>query len=226
MNPLPPPAQTVFIVDDEPSVRESLTWLLNSIQLPVQCFDSALSFLAHHKRGSGGCLILDVRMPGMSGMELIEVLQAEQIFLPVIFLSAHGDIPMATEAMRKGAVDFLSKPYNNEQFLRRVRQALALETQQSEARERSRQLALRFSNLTRRELQLLDLIVQGASNKDVARTLDISIKTVEAHRARLVKKLEVKSLAEMVQLALERNGLVPAPSLMRSAAPASAPPMG
>jgi FixJ family two-component response regulator len=201
------PAQTVFIVDDEAAVRESLAWLLNSIQLPVQCFESAADFLARHKRSihGGGCLILDVRMPGMSGMELIEVLETEKIHLPVIFLSAHGDIPMATEAMRRGAIDFLSKPYNNEQFLRRVRQALALDLQLTEARSRQLAVSQRFANLTRRELQLLELIVQGASNKAVARTLDISIKTVEAHRARLVKKLDVKSLAEMVQLAIERN---------------------
>lgn len=199
------PMQTVFIVDDELSVRESLTWLLNSIQLPVVCFDSAAAFLAGYPRGAHGCLILDVRMPGMSGMELIEVLDEQQVFLPVIFLSAHGDIPMATDAMRKGAIDFLSKPYNNEQFLRRVRQALTLDAQQWEARERRVSLSKLFAALTKREHQLLDFIIHGASNKEVARALDISIKTVEAHRARLVRKLAVKSLAEMVQIAIEHK---------------------
>lgn len=196
---------TVFIVDDELSVRESLTWLLNSIQLPVACFESATAFLAGYRRGGRGCLILDVRMPGMSGMELMEVLNAENVFLPVIFLSAHGDIPMATDAMRKGAIDFLSKPYNNEQFLRRVRQALALDAQQSEARERRVYLSRMFNGLTRREQELLTLIVNGSSNKDIARELDISIKTVEAHRARLIKKLAVKSLAELVQFGVEHR---------------------
>lgn len=141
----------------------------------------------------------------MSGMELIEVLDEQQVFLPVIFLSAHGDIPMATDAMRKGAIDFLSKPYNNEQFLRRVRQALTLDAQQWEARERRVSLSKLFAALTKREHQLLDFIIHGASNKEVARALDISIKTVEAHRARLVRKLAVKSLAEMVQIAIEHK---------------------
>ena len=197
--------QTVFIVDDEPSVRESLTWLLNSIQLPVESFDSAANFLARYRRGARGCLILDVRMPGMSGIELIEVLETENVFLPFIFLSAHGDIPMATHAMRKGAIDFLSKPYNNEQFLRRVRQALSLDAQQWDARERKAYLAATYATLTKREQQLLTLIVNGSSNKDVARKLDISIKTVEAHRARLIKKLAVKSLAELVQFGVEHR---------------------
>lgn len=204
MKPEPPPtAPTVFIVDDEPALRESLTWLLNSIQLPVVCFDSAAAFLAGYRRGSRGCLILDVRMPGMSGIELMENLESEGVFLPIIFLSAHGDIPMATHAMRMGAIDFLSKPYNNEQFLRRVRQALALDVQQWEARERRARLSKKYAALTKREQQLLNLIVAGSSNKDVARALDIAIKTVEAHRARLIKKLEVKSLAELVQFGVE-----------------------
>ena len=203
----PVPEQTVFIVDDEASVRESLAWLLNSIGLPVASFDSADAFLAGYPRGASGCLVLDVRMPGMTGMELIERLGEADIHLPVIFLSAHGDIPMATEAMRRGAIDFLSKPYNNETFLARVRQALALDAEQAGERARRAALGKRFATLTRREQQLLELIVEGASNKDVARALDISIKTVEAHRARLVRKLEVKSLAEMVQLALERKRL-------------------
>ena len=197
------PMQTVFIVDDELSVRESLTWLLNSIQLPVESYDSAAAFLAGYRRGARGCLILDVRMPGMSGIELMEVLDTEGVFLPFIFLSAHGDIPMATHAMRKGAIDFLSKPYNNEQFLRRVRQALALDAQQWQARERRANLSKMYAALTKREQQLLNLIVNGASNKDIARELDISIKTVEAHRARLIKKLAVKSLAELVQFGVE-----------------------
>jgi two-component system, LuxR family, response regulator TtrR len=200
---MPLRSPTVFIVDDEPSVRESLTWLLNSIQLPVACFDSAASFLAGYRHGSRGCLILDVRMPGMSGIELMESLGSEGVFLPIIFLSAHGDIPMATHAMRMGAIDFLSKPYNNEQFLRRVRQALALDSQQWEARERRASLSNKYAALTKREQQLLNLIVGGSSNKDIARKLDISIKTVEAHRARLIKKLAVKSLAELVQFGVE-----------------------
>lgn len=196
---------TVYIVDDEPSVRASLTWLLTLIQLPIACFDSPASFLAGYPEDACGCLILDVRMPGMSGMELMDTLHAKDVHLPIIFLSAHGDIPMATEAMRKGAIDFLSKPYNNEQFLCRVRQALALDAQQRETRARRAWLHQVFSSLTRREQQLLDLIVNGSSNKENARVLDISVKTVEAHRARLVRKLEVKSLAELVQLTVEHK---------------------
>ena len=138
-------------------------------------------------------------------MELLDVLHSERVFLPIIFLSAHGDIPMATDAMRKGAIDFLSKPYNNELFLRRVRQALATDAHQWQVRERRACLLRAFSALTKREQQLLDLIIKGSSNKEIARELIISIKTVEAHRARLVKKLEVKSLAEMVQLAVEHR---------------------
>jgi two-component system response regulator TtrR len=197
------PNQTVYIVDDEPAVRASLMWLLDSIHLPVASFESAEAFLRNYQRDARGCLVLDVRMPGMSGMELFEVLETERVFLPVIFLSGHGDIPMATDAMRKGAIDFLPKPYNNEQFLRRVRQALTLDAQQSAVRERRASLDKLFSALTRREQQLLNFVIQGSSNKEIARDLAISIKTVEAHRARLVHKLNVKSLAELVQLAIE-----------------------
>lgn len=194
---------TVYIVDDEASVRDSLAWLLSSIRLPAACFDSAAAFIAACPPQPRGCLILDVRMPGMSGIELMDLLAAKGIALPIIFLSAHGDIPMATDAMRKGAIDFLSKPYNNEQFLSRVRQALAVSDRQWQAGTRRVELDKVFGSLTKREWQLLDLIISGSSNKEIARELDISVKTVEAHRARLTRKLEVRSLAELVQLTLE-----------------------
>lgn len=196
------PESTVFVVDDENSVRESIRWLLESIRLKVETFDSAESFLRSYSPDRGGCVVLDVRMPGMSGPELMDRLSAMGSSLPIIFLSAHGDVPMAVRAMKGGAVDFLQKPYNNQTFLERIRQALQQDAQRRVRRQQRDDVDARLSALTERERQVLNGVIAGRSNKEIARELDISFKTVEAHRSRLMQKMEAKSFAELMQLVL------------------------
>jgi FixJ family two-component response regulator len=197
--------QTVFIVDDEESVSASQRWLLESIRLRVETFGSAESFLATYTLDQAGCLVLDVRMPGISGPELMDQLNRIGAPLPIIFLSAHGDVPLAVRAMKGGAFDFLQKPYNNQEFLDRVRQALALDLKNRSQRKRLDHYSSKLRTLTLREQQILDRVVDGQSNKLIARDLSISFKTVEAHRSRLMRKMGVTSFAELLQQALTRG---------------------
>lgn len=197
---------TVFVVDDEASVRSSLQWLLESIRLKVETFDSAEAFLAKILQDRPGCIVLDVRMPGMSGPELMDRLNEMHVTMPIIFLSAHGDVPLAVRTMKGGALDFLQKPYNNQQFLERVRQALELDQKHRAQRRQQGDTADRIDALSGREREILDLVVQGQSNKVIGRALGISYKTVEAHRARLMRKMGVGSFAELMQVVLSFRG--------------------
>jgi FixJ family two-component response regulator len=196
--------QFVYVVDDEASVRESLRWLLESIKLKVKTFDSAEAFLEQLTPCACGCVVLDVRMPGMSGPELMDEMAARHVRLPILFLSAHGDVPLAVRAMKGGAVDFLQKPYNNQQFLERVHQALQQDLRNRGERKREVDLQARLEGLTVREREILDQVVAGRSNKEVGRALGISYKTVEAHRGRLMRKMGAASFAELLQLMLGR----------------------
>jgi FixJ family two-component response regulator len=197
---------TVFVVDDEAAVRSSLRWLLESIKLKVEAFDSAENFLSSMTADRPGCIVLDVRMPGMSGPELMDVLVERHVTTPIIFLSAHGDVPLAVRTIKGGAVDFLQKPYNNQQFLERVRQALELDAKNRERRKVHGDTASRIEALSAREREILDLVVEGSSNKVIGRALGISYKTVEAHRARLMRKMGVSSFAELMQTVLSFRG--------------------
>ena len=198
--------ETVFVVDDDEAVRDSLRWLLEANGYRVQCFSSAESFLdvylpiAHS--GAIACLILDVRMSGMTGLELQEKLIAENSLLPIIFVTGHGDVPMAVDSMKKGAMDFIQKPFNDEalvalveRMLEHARGAFA-QHQQSASRD-----AL-LSKLTGREAQVLERIVAGRLNKQIADDLGISIKTVEAHRANIMEKLNANTVADLLKIAL------------------------
>lgn len=193
---------TVFVVDDEEAVRNSLRFLLESIKLRVETFDSAESFLTQLRPNRTGCIVLDVRMPGMSGPELMDRLNELHVSTPIIFLSAHGDVPLAVRTMKGGAIDFLQKPYNNQQFLERVRQALDLDVRTRDQRRVQGDVAARIAALSNREREILDLVVEGSSNKVIGRQLGISYKTVEAHRARLMRKMGVASFAELMQTVL------------------------
>lgn len=197
---------TVFVVDDEASVRNSLQWLLESIRLKVETFDSAEAFLSRILQDRAGCIVLDVRMPGMSGPELMDRLNEMHATMPVIFLSAHGDVPLAVRTMKGGALDFLQKPYNNQQFLERVHQALELDQKNRAQRRQLGDTAGRIEGLSGREREILDLVVQGQSNKVIGRVLGISYKTVEAHRARLMRKMGVATFAELMQVVLSFRG--------------------
>lgn len=197
---------TVFVVDDESSVRSSLQWLLESIRLKVETFDSAEAFLAKIVTDRPGCLVLDVRMPGLTGPELMDRLHEKHFGMPIIFLSGHGDVPLAVHTMKGGAFDFLQKPYNNQQFLERVRTALELDTKNRSMRRQQGDTGTRIDGLSGREREILDLVIEGQSNKVIGRALGISYKTVEAHRARLMRKMGVASFAELMQVVLAFRG--------------------
>lgn len=192
------PQATVFVIDDEESIRRSLDWLISSIGVKVRTFQSARAFLKAYSPESPGCLVLDVRMPEMSGLELMERLHESDISIPIIFLSAHGDVPMVVRAMQSGAVDFLQKPFNSQQFLDRVNAAIKYDGQEREKRDRARRLAQGLAMLTPREREILKLALSGESSKCIASALKISHKTVEAHRAHIMKKLNVRSFNEIV----------------------------
>lgn len=192
------PKLTVFIIDDDQTLCNSLQWLLVSIGLQVEIFHSAEAFLKKFDINRRGCLILDVRMSGMSGTELQLKLNSQFNQMPIIFLSGYGDIPLVVNAMRAGALDFISKPFNAQNLLDRVQEALAIDKQRSVPLDTS--FIDRLGLLTLREKQTLELVVIGKRNKQIADELKISTKTVELHRSKVMQKLQVVSLAELIKL--------------------------
>ncbi len=199
------PLQTIHVVDDDEAMRDSMAWLLEGECYAVACYDSADSFLAAHGEHMHGCLILDVRMPQMSGLELHEKLDALGSQLPIIFVTGHGDVPMAVSALQRGACDFIEKPFTNEDLLSRIRRALELDSQISARRQRDSVIEHRLRLLTQREREVMQLVVAGKLNKQVADELNISMKTVEAHRARVMEKMGVRTLAELVKAVMSVN---------------------
>lgn len=190
---------TIHVIDDDPHVCEALGYLLGSVQLDVRTFGSIAEFLDEYRPDGAGCLVLDVRMPGMSGMEFLERLDALGVDLPVIMLSGHGTIPMATRAMRAGAVDFIQKPVNEQLLLDRVQEAIGI----SRRRHAQRAVSDCLAALTSREMEIVSLIARGLHNKDIAQQLGLSSRTVEAHRARAMHKLGVHNTADLVGLVVE-----------------------
>ena len=195
---------TIYIVDDDEAVRDSLRWLLEANGYAVRSFAGAEEFLGAYDPEQVGVLIADIRMPGMSGLELQETLIARKAPLPIVFITGHGDVPMAVSTMKKGAVDFLEKPFNEDDL--RALVAGMLEQARERVREahaqRDQQAVL--GRLTAREQQVLERIVAGRLNKQIAGDLNISIKTVEAHRANIMEKLEVTTVADLMKIALAR----------------------
>jgi len=194
--------QCVYIVDDDEAMRDSLQWLIESQGLAVRTFAAAEDFLAACGDAMAGCIVLDVRMPGMSGLELYEKMNLRRCTLPVIFITGHGDVPMAVSALKKGAVDFIEKPFNDKELLRVIGQCLERESATRQQRQREGEAARRLAGLTEREREVMDLILAGKLNKQIADVLNISIKTVEVHRARIMDKMGVRSVAELVQAVL------------------------
>jgi FixJ family two-component response regulator len=190
---------TVFIVDDDDAQRDSLIWLLESHGYVVRAFSDAGSFLSARDGDPAGCLLLDVRMPGMSGLELFEELARQHSTLPVIFITGHGDVTMAVEALKKGAADFIEKPFSPEEMLKIVGHCLTRESEEREHRRAQTDTTQRLAQLTKRENEVLDLIIAGKLNKQIADVLDISIKTVEVHRARVMEKMGVSTLASLIR---------------------------
>jgi len=196
------PESTVFVVDDDPALRESLAWLLESVRLPARTFASAHEFLQSFNKDQPGCLVLDVRMPGMSGLDLLDRMVAEDAGLPVILLTAHADVPMAVRALKAGAADFLTKPFNSQELLDRIQVALEKDRRRRVDQARLAVLGKRFATLTPREHEVMALVVSGYSNKEIAGQLGVSAKTVEAHRNKVMEKTNAGSVADLVRMAI------------------------
>ncbi len=201
---LPQTASTVYIVDDDEAVRDSLRWLLEANSYRVRAYPSAESFLAEYDEQQPGVLIVDVRMPGMSGLELQEQLIARKSTMPVVFITGHGDIPMAISTMKKGAVDFLEKPFDETALREIVGRMFEQANQRLSQAKAVRQHEAMLARLTSREQQVLERIVAGRLNKQIADDLGISIKTVEAHRANIMEKLQVTTVADLMKVALAK----------------------
>lgn len=195
----------IFVVDDDLAVRESLEALLRAAGHEVECFGSAADFLSAY-REEPGCLLLDIRMPGMSGLELQAHLNERQMVLPVIFITGHGDVSMAVEAMQGGAVDFLQKPFRDQELLERIGRALARDAANRVALHEREAIRTRFDSLTPREVEVMRLVVAGKANKVIASDLALSQRTVEIHRSRVMEKMRADSLAHLVRMVLALEG--------------------
>lgn len=206
---LSPEAPTVYVVDDDEAMRDSLQWLLEAERLRVAAFASAEEFLAAFRPGLAGCLILDVRMPGMSGLELHDRLAERRCTLPVIFVTGHGDVPMAVSAIKKGAAEFIEKPFNDRDLLEMVERCLQLDAERRRQAGEVDSMRARLAELTPREREVMDQVIAGKLNKIIADELGISIKTVEVHRARIMEKTGARSVAELVQLVMTLGASAP-----------------
>lgn len=189
----------VYVVDDDPAMRDSLRWLLESVDFQVHVFDSATAFLDGYDAARPSCLVLDVRMPGMSGLDLQDELVRRGVSIPMIMISAHGDVPVAVRALKSGAIDFIEKPFSDQLLLDRVRQALQRDERATQVDEVKAKIQERLDSLTPREREVLDLVVAGRPNRAIAAHLNLSQKTIEIHRARVMSKMGSGSLAELVR---------------------------
>jgi len=196
------PDPLVFVVDDDDAVRESISWLISSVDLKVLAYSSASDFLAQCRPGQAGCLITDIRMPEISGLELQDELNRRGCDIPVIVITGHGDVQTAVRAMKAGAFDFIEKPFNDQLLLDLVNRAVASSVESLREQIEQAEVKTRIESLTPREKQVLDLISTGDSNKNVAHGLNISEKTVEAHRARVMSKMQANSLAALVKMVI------------------------
>ncbi len=194
---------TVFVIDDDDAVRSSLKLLLKSVNLPVSVYASAQEFLPHYMSEQPGCLVVDVRMPGMSGLELQQQLNLLGAIIPVIFITGHGDISMAVEAMQHGAFDFLTKPFRDQDLLDRVQLAISKDAANRQQLGHVEHIKQCLMSLTPREREVLALVTAGKPNKVMASDLGVSQRTVEIHRARVMEKMEAKSLAQLVRMTLD-----------------------
>jgi FixJ family two-component response regulator len=197
--------QTVFVVDDDAAVRHSLALLIRSMSLEVELFESGAAFLERYDESCAGCLILDIRMPGMSGMELQQAMAENGYTLPIIFVTGHGSVQMAVQAMRRGAVDFLEKPFDDQALLDRINQALDFDRNSRETQRELARAQAKIDSLTRREHQVMQRIVNGQANKVIAADLSLSERTVEIHRAKVMAKTGASSLAELVATVTKLN---------------------
>ncbi|MFO1372087.1 MAG: response regulator [Candidatus Competibacteraceae bacterium] len=191
---------TVFLIDDDPAVRDAISLLLRAGGLKVETFPNAASFIEAGVQSQPGCLVLDVRMPGMSGLDLQKHLNAWGCHMPVIFMTGHGDIPMATRAMKAGAFDFVEKPFQGYLLLERIQAALALDAKERRRQARRDEITGRMALLSPREREVLERVAAGQYNKVIAAELGISLSTVEIHRKRVMEKLQADSLSDLIQM--------------------------
>ncbi|MBL8381920.1 MAG: response regulator transcription factor [Burkholderiales bacterium] len=205
MNPKP----TIHVVDDDEAMRDSLVWLLDDDRYQVRTYVSGEDFLERRAASVPACIILDIRMPGMSGVEVHERLVRDGVSTPVVFVTGHGDVPMAVEAIKRGAFDFIEKPFNEQKLTGIIERAIEHDAEVAGRSAAASEIAARLARLSPREREVLDLVVAGKMNKTIADVMNISIKTVEAHRAKVMEKMGARSLAELVQ------------SVMRAAEPAA-----
>lgn len=192
----------VFVVDDDQAVRDSLALLLKSMSLKARTFESAQSLVDVYDPNWRGCIVLDIRMPGMSGIELQRRLRELHSTMPIIFITGHGDVPMAVDAMQKGAFDFIQKPFRDQELLDRINQALNWDNDRQSVARQQRNAHERFGTLTPREREVMECVVRGLANKVIAMDLDLSQRTVEIHRARVMEKMDARSLADLVRMSL------------------------
>jgi two-component system response regulator FixJ len=196
---------TVFVVDDDEAVRTSLRLLLKSVGLPVETYAAAQEFLDQFDPDRAGCLVLDIRMPGISGLELQQHLNDQHSIMPIVFITGHGDVPMAVEAMQAGAVDFIQKTFRDQDLIDRINRALEKDREMRNALRERDEIRRRMSQLTPREREVLELVTQGKANKVIAGDLNVSQRTVEIHRARVMEKMGANSLAHLVRMVIEAH---------------------
>jgi len=194
-------AAVIYIVDDDEAVRDSLKLLLESVDLSCRTYASAIDFLENHDPDQHSCLVADIRMPGMSGLDLQDELNRRSSTIPILFITGHGDVPMAVDAMKSGALDFIQKPFRDQDLLDRIHQALEQDEEQREDNRALSDIRGRMERLTARETEVMHRVVQGQANKVIALDLGVSQRTVEIHRARVMQKMGARSLAELVRMA-------------------------
>jgi FixJ family two-component response regulator len=205
-NPPTEASPTVYVVDDDPAMRSSLRWLIESVGLAVCTCASAREFLATYRDAGPGCLVLDVRMPGMSGLDLQTELSRQHIEIPILIITGYAEVPLAVRAMKAGAFDFIEKPFSDQTLLDRIRAAVALDEVTRRRRSAREQVRARMRLLTQRERDVLERVISGKSNKVIAAELNLSMKTVEVHRAHVMEKLQATSLADLIRLVLLAEG--------------------
>ena len=205
MDETSPDQPTAYVVDDDESIRTLWRWLMESNGIAVKTFATAAEFIESFRNGGAGCLVLDLKLPGMSGLELQEYLNGRDIEIPIVFVTGHGDVPAAVSALKGGAVDFIQKPFSHREVLAIIANAFQRDAELRDKRARRSRIAGRLATLTEREREVLQRIIEGKPNKIIASELDISVKTVEFHRAKVMEKAGVDSVAELVQVAMQQS---------------------
>jgi two-component system response regulator TtrR len=196
---------TAYVVDDDESIRTLWRWLMESNGIAVRTFATAEEFIESYRNGGAGCLVLDIKLPDMSGLELQEYLNGRGIEIPIVFVTGHGDVPAAVSALKGGAVDFIQKPFSHREVVAIIANAFQRDAELRDKRARQSRIAGRLATLTEREREVLQRIIEGKPNKIIASELDISVKTVEFHRAKVMEKAGVDSVAELVQVAMQQS---------------------